>query len=82
MKKHSHGCNFGAPPGDVKKDKDKRHIQSCETGGSIYGKMRTTRDHNPDRSNPADDAGLRGAYSTLYKKQVSALSKLMRRDKK
>ncbi|MBD3379284.1 MAG: hypothetical protein GF408_02360 [Candidatus Omnitrophica bacterium] len=81
MKKYSHGCNFGAPPEDAKKHKERKHIQACEMGGSIYGTMRTTGGHGQMRASAPDENDIRSAYSTLYKKQVSALSKLMRGDK-
>lgn len=78
MKRYSHRFNFGAPKDDAKKHRKKGYLQACETGGSLYGEMRTTHGHSGPEEPLAGDE-LRASYAKLYKKQASAFNKMMRK---
>ncbi len=59
---------------------DKKFLQACETGGSIYGKRRgANRDIAEGNGVSKDD--LMAVYNKFYKNQVAALYKIIREGK-
>ena len=53
----------------------KKYIQSCEFGGSIYGKKRTTGKKVSPNHRSVSKKDLVRVYNKFYKDQVAALYK-------
>lgn len=55
---------------------EKKFLQACETGGSIYGRKRSaTREAAEKNAVSKDD--LMAVYNKFYKNQVAALYKII-----
>ena len=59
---------------------DKKFLQACETGGSIYGKRRMSNGGAAESSGVSKD-DLMVVYNKFYKNQVAALYKIIREGK-
>lgn len=57
--------------------KKKRYIQSCEIGGSIYGKRKGKRSTGYSRKN-VSSKDLAETYNKFFKNQVAALYKAIK----
>jgi hypothetical protein len=59
---------------------DKKFLQACQTGGSIYGKRRAG-DRELDEKGAVSKDDLMVVYNKFYKNQVAALYKIIRDNK-
>lgn len=56
---------------------EKKFLQACETGGSIYGRKRTTGNKDVVEKNGVSKDDLMAVYNKFYKNQVAALYKII-----
>ena len=61
--------------------KNKRYIQACEAGGSIYGRRSSYSLHDNKVKGTADQgvSSSLSSYRDFYKKQADAMEKIFRR---
>ncbi|HPN73346.1 MAG TPA: hypothetical protein PKZ41_05050 [Candidatus Omnitrophota bacterium] len=63
----------------VKEAENKRRLQACEIGGSLYGKV-----HNhavqTGKSEPEAKNDLASSYKNFYRNQMDTMSKVFGRD--
>lgn len=55
---------------------DKKFLQACETGGSIYGRKRAGARETAEKNAVSKD-DLMSVYNKFYKNQVAALYKII-----
>ncbi|MGB2600564.1 MAG: hypothetical protein WBD00_02505 [Candidatus Omnitrophota bacterium] len=59
----------------------KKYLQACEVNGSIYGKKRTTDRKGSVEKKRGDSGDMISSYTKFYRSQVSAMYKVLHRDR-
>ncbi|MDD3088407.1 MAG: hypothetical protein PHT95_00480 [Candidatus Omnitrophica bacterium] len=60
---------------------EKKYLQACQIGGSIYGKKRVDGMREMGGRDAVSKEDLMTVYNKFYKNQVAALYKIIREDK-
>jgi len=61
--------------------KEKKYIQACDIGGSIYGKKSSTGKKVSPNHRSVGKNDIRRVYNKFYKDQVTALYNAINKDK-